>query len=476
MKLDIQLSGSAAALVSLALNLGDPYSASAVHVIAAGKVRRKLEEIMFSKRRDALALARWEHTPASVLEALCGASDEAIVVRLDKNQNTPAQAISKLYVAESLGSKRLSSKSGSGLTVLVAQHRHASLAVLKSIAQFESDEASLLAVSKNLAANSEVLSMLLSRFESSSILEALQKNISEHPSTSPQLLEQLYDKGDVYVKAAVIGHTNCSQRLIDQAVQEESVLIQRQLAADRRLSNEVISRLSLHQDKSVRCSVASNLSASKDVIKSLATDDSDVVRRAVASRSDLTAHSINSLINDPDVWVRQKLARNSIVPYRVLAKLSQDLQADVRRGVARNAKCSVKLLRVLAQDEDYWVRSAVAYQRRAPKQLLVELAEDTAVDVLSGVANNPNTPQKLLKKLTASTEADVRRGVILNQSAKRLTLLPLLEDAYYLHRLMLVANTKLKDKDKWHLCFDPDFQVRFTAFRYFANSFIKSSY
>jgi hypothetical protein len=106
---------------------------------------------------------------------------------------------------------------------------------------------------------------------------------------------------------------------------------------------------------------------------------------------------------------------------------------------------------------------------------LVELAKDTAVDVLSGVANNPNTPQKLLKTLTVSVEADVRRGVILNQSATRLTLLPFLEDAYYLHRLMLVTNRQLKDKDKWHLCFDPDFQVRFTAFRYFASHFIKSS-
>jgi hypothetical protein len=130
-------------------------------------------------------------------------------------------------------------------------------------------------------------------------------------------------------------------------------------------------------------------------------------------------------------------------------------------------------LRVLAKDNDDWVRSAVAYQSRTPKELLVGFAEETAVDVLSGVANNPNTPQRLLKNLTASVEADVRRGVILNQSATRLTLLPLLEDAYYLHRLMLVANNKLKDKDKWHLCFDPDFQVRFTAFRYFANGFIK---
>jgi len=461
---------SAEMLVNLALKAGDPYSAAAVHVISAGKDKHKLEEIMFSKRRNALALARWEHTPASVLEALCGVSDEAIVVRLNRNQNTPTQAISKHYVDESQ-----SSKSDSCLTVLVAQHRHTSPGILKNIAQFESDEASLLAVSKNFAANSEVLSMLLDRFESSSILEALQKNISEHPSTSSQLLEQLYGKGDVYVKTAVLGHANCPQRLIYQAVHEESILIQRQLAADRRLSNEVISHLSLHQDKTVRCAVASNLSASLDVVKSLASDAGDVVRRAIASRSDLPVQSINRLMNDRDIWVRQKLARNPVVPYRFLANLSKDTQADVRRGVARNPRCSVKLLRVLAKDDDDWVRSAVAYQRRTPKDLLVGFAEETAVDVLSGVANNPNAPQRLLKKLTASEEADVRRGVILNQSATRLTLLPLLEDAYYLHRLMLVANNKLKDKDKLHLCFDPDFQVRFKAFRYFANRFIKSS-
>jgi hypothetical protein len=464
----MDLPDSAAVLVDLALKAGDPYSAAAVHGIAVGVDKTKLEQVMFSKRRDALALARWEHAPASVLDALCGVADEAIVVRLDRNQNTPTLAISKLYVAESQRSK-----SGLSLTVLVAQHRHASPSILKNIAQFESDEESLLAVSKNLSASSEVLSILLGRFESSSILEALQKNISEHPSTSSQLLEQLYEKGDVYVKAAVIGHTNCPQRLINKAVHEESVLIKRPLASDKRLSHEVITCLSLHQNKSVRCAVAANVMASKGVIKLLASDESDVVRRAVASRLDLTAHVIGRLMNDLDVWVRQKLARNPIVPYEVLDKLSQDMQADVRRGVARNSRCPVKLLHVLVKDDDYWVRSAVAYQHRTPKRLLVGLAEDTAVDVLSGVANNPNTPQKLLKKLTASVEADVRRGVILNQSATRLTLLPLLEDAYYLHRLMLVANSKLKDKDKWHLCFDPDFQVRFTAFRYFANRFIK---
>jgi hypothetical protein len=34
----------------------------------------------------------------------------------------------------------------------------------------------------------------------------------------------------------------------------------------------------------------------------------------------------------------------------------------------------------------------------------------------------------------------------------------------------------LKDIDKWQLCFDPDFQVRFTAFKYFANRFVKSGH
>jgi hypothetical protein len=465
MAFDIAPPSSAAALVSFALKAGDPYSAAAVYELSVGKEKKQIEEVMFAERRDVLALARWEHTPASVLEALSNSNDNAVLVRLDKNQNTPTRVLSQLYLKKS--------KYSSSLRLLIAQHRHSSLGLLTNIVQFESDEACLLAVSKNLAADSEVLSVLLGRFESSSILEVLQKNISKHPSASSQLLEQLYNKGDVYVRAAVVGHINCTQRLIDAAVNDENELIKRQLAADKRLSGEVIFRLSLHQNKSVRSATASNASASKAVINSLLTDESDLVRRAIASRSDLTARSIKILMNDQDVWVRQKLARNSIVPYKVLEALSKDPQVDVRRGVARNPHCSVKLLKVLAEDVDFWVRSAVAYQRRTPKRLLQGLADDKAVDVLSGVANNPNTPQVILKKLIASKEADVRRGVILNLSATRKTLLPLLEDDYYLHRLMLVANSKLKDKDKWQLCLDPDFQVRFTIFKYFANRLIK---
>jgi hypothetical protein len=463
----MESSGSATALVNLALENGDAYSAAAVYMLADGECKEKLEFNMFDKRRNALLLARWEHTPASVLEALSSKSDGAITVRLDKNPNTSTLTLTKLYVDKSEAQKNL--------TVLIAQHKHTSLGILKRIAQFEHDVASLLAVSKNVTADADVFIVLLRRFAVHPLLEALQKNIAENPSAPAELLESIYDKGDEYVRAAVIGHGNCSLYLLNKALQERSVLIQRQVAADKRLSQDDMVRLSLSQDRLVRCALALNSSAPKQVVKRFVNDENELVRRAIASRHDLTTSSAMHLMEDHDVWVRQKLARNPIVPAWVMSQLAKDSHADVRRGVARNSRCPVALLKLLAVDEDYWVRSAVAYQHRSPKEVLKVLVEDTEVDVLSGVANNPKTPQNVLKKLATSIEPDIRRGVILNQSATRLTLLPLLEDAYYLHRLMLVTNPKLKDQDKRHLCLDPDLQVRFTAFRYFANQFAKNS-
>jgi hypothetical protein len=96
------------------------------------------------------------------------------------------------------------------------------------------------------------------------------------------------------------------------------------------------------------------------------------------------------------------------------------------------------------------------------------LAADSAIDVLSGVAANAHTPQDILRRLAQSDEADVRRGVILNPGAARATLQPLLEDPYFLHRVLLVGTPQLADSDKWGLRDDPDHAVRFEVFRWFA--------
>ena len=457
------------ALVRKAIETADIYSAAAVFDIANSNEQRKLECLMFSKRRNALLLARWEHTPASVLQALSenvlrssdnANVDTAILTRLEKNPNTPQRALSEQYESEKNTQKK------STFTVLIAQHQHTPIQVLKRIAQHANDIESLKAVSRNVSANASILGVLVNRMPLT-----FDKYVAAHLSASADLLMLIHDRGDVYARAAVMRHENCPRSLIEHAECKDdlALIALRQLAKDVRLSKKFLAKISASKDSAVRCGVASNLATPKTLVRQLLNDSSVAVRRAIASRNDLTIASIKVLMNDKDVWVRQWLARNLKLPCKLLKQLSLDAHVDVRRAVARNPHCPIELLDRLAKDESAWVRSAVAYQKRTPKRLLELLAEDAEVDVLSGVANNQHTPQKILQKLTLSAEADIRRGVILNANATRKTLLPLLEDSYYLHRLMLVTKPQLKEMDIWHLCDDPDFQVRFMAFRHFAN-------
>jgi hypothetical protein len=462
---------TAAALVDKAIASQDIYCAAAVHSLGSRAQQVALEQLMFSQRRDALSLASWEHTPASVLQALAshiassGDRHDALKMRLDKNANTPALALSQLYA-----SNTDCVKAPLKLSVLIAQHNNTPTEVLEKIVRFVGSAESLRAVSQNPAATAQLLSLLLQQQSQSTDYALLAKNVAANPATSSSVLEHIYAKGDVYARAAVIAHKHCPLALLKIALVANEHQVLRHLAADARLSAQVLGQLASNQDQQVRCAVATNMATPQIVIKRLINDSSPRVRRALASRTDLNKAFIKLLAKDADDWVRQRLARNPNVPGNLLKKLLVDVVADVRRAVARNVDCPVALLKVLAKDSDAWVRAGVSYQPKAPKSLMLKLAKDTDIDVLSGVAHNPHTPSAILHRLAASAEADVRRGVIMNSSAKRHHLLPMLEDPYYLHRLMLVGSHRLYAKDKWPLCDDPDFQVRFMAYRHFATA------
>jgi len=456
---EMKMQDSADALVKLAIKAGDPYVAAAVHELATGASKRQLEAQMMETRRTALSLARWEHTPASVLAALSGIGDDAVDLRLDKNPNTAAGVLSNLYVDAS-------NKRNLDLTKLIAQHRNSEAAVLKTIALYAEDADSLLALSKNPSANAEVLACLSTRLAEDELSVAVNKNIAQNISAPADLLERIYRQSDLHTQVAIIGHVNCPDALITEAMASEDLLVMRTLARDRRVNADVLRRYAGSEDAGVRCGVAGNETTPLSLIGVLAGDSSELVRREIASRQDLLPEHIAALATDADAWVRQRLARNAIAPLDVLKVLAADASTDVRRAVARNTQCPLELLELLAADGTAWVRAAVAYQHHSPAELLLALAEDEDVDVLSGVANNPNTPQQILEKLVASNEADVRRGVILNKAATRNTLLPLLEDPYYLHRILMVANPSMHELDKWNLREDPDYQVRFSVYRW----------
>ena len=174
---------------------------------------------------------------------------------------------------------------------------------------------------------------------------------------------------------------------------------------------------------------------------------------------------------------RARLGHWPADPRNVRVRPGIDADDEVRRAVTRNTNCPITLLEQLARDHCAWVRAGVAFQVNASSELMCRLFKEadieTDIDVLSGIASNPNTPSEIMLSLSQHKEADVRRGVILNPKAERATLLPLLQDSYYLHRILLVTNKRLNDSDRWFLHDDPDYRVRFLVFKWFADEFQK---
>lgn len=444
----------AASLISAALASNDVYQAVAVYEIAGADERRALRKIILGKRSQILALARWEHTPAAVLKVLAGIEDDGVRLRVKKNHRTSGATLTKLYKSESSLS----------LLRLIAQHRNTPVQVLEELAEYSDDEAILKAISLNPNSSSRALRCLSRRS-----IESCYAGIAGHAATTGDLLSVLYTVGNEYLRAAILSHPHCPLRVLSQAMKNGSVLMLRHLAGNHRISEAMLVRLSEHSDSTVRRAAISNPLFSQSRLAAFVQDSSVLVRRALAMRDDIPAELMLRLAKDEDHWVRQRAARHSSMLPALLASLARDIDPDVRRAVARNPACPDELLELLVKDANPWVRAAVAYQPSTSVRLLKLLALDRDVDVLSGVAANPNTPQMLLLSLTQHKEADIRRGVILNPRASMRTLRELLDDPYYLHRVLLANHPVIEDDDKWHLLDDPDPAVRFTTMRWFVN-------
>jgi len=453
-----KLPTSGSMLADVAIAADDVYSAAAVYAVASTWQQKALRSVMFGKRRDVLMLARWEHTPTAVLQAMWQGSDvlndHSVQLRLLRNANTPAQSLIK-------HSQQVNAQS---LLGLISQHPQAPAVLLKQIAVVDEDTEHLKSVCRNQAADSEVLQALLDRASAD-----FDRDIVANPHASAQMLHAIYRRGDPYVRAAVLGHQACPADLLDVATDDDELVVQRQLARDERLGLSKLQEFAKHEDAAVRATVAANRGYPAEQLSIFVVDTSPAVRRALAAREDLSDSLMRQLSGDEDAWVRQWLGRNPALRLDLMWELAADPVLDVRRAVARNTHCPAILLEKLAADESGWVRAAVAYQSNAGRELMMQLFRDTDIDVLSGVASNPKTPMALLKRLAKHEDADVRRGVILNPTVKREVLLPMLEDPYYLHRVLLTGHKKLTEADKWPLHEDPDNRVRFSVFKWFAD-------
>ncbi|WP_051056995.1 hypothetical protein [Methylophaga lonarensis] len=315
---------SADELIDCALAMADIHSAAAVFELASGTRQQALQSILCSQRRHMLKLARWEHTPAAVLKMLADIDDKAVRLRIDKNPGTQADTLNNLYQAQ---------RQDPQLQELLVQHQHCPASVLTNIAAATDSIDMLSLVAAHDHADADMLLSLEQRFPGQFDTE-----LATHPATPAELLQRLFMRGNVYLRAAVLAHESCPEALLEIAAEETDGIVLRHLAANPRTQTTTLEMLADHAEVSVRRSVAANASTPKALLGKLIKDPADAVRRAVAAREDLSSAQRQQLITDPDNWVRQWLAHNPSIEVPELGQLAVDEESEVRRAVARNSK------------------------------------------------------------------------------------------------------------------------------------------
>lgn len=447
------------ALVNWVIEKKDPYSALALHPFVTDEFKKKLEHILFAKKRLKFVFATTQYTPESVLNVLASESNEQVRVRILKHPNTAAKTIERLY------------RNGSSekLRVLIAAHSNTPVNVLEEI-EWQGLEKVRVALCGNRNTPLTVINELLI---DSSLQE--KKNIVKNQLLNEQVLETLWNEGDEYLRAEVVAHRSCPESLIVKAIKSQYVIERQKLASNPVIGNVIRHRLLMDDAPRVRAAIVRNQEVSEDELQKLCDDPSAQVRRNEARRNGLSESVIAQLASDDDIWVRRWLARNARTSKKVLSKLAIDEDENVRRSVARNASCPRKLLRKLADDNSAWVKAGVALRPDISREILLRLIDDQDIDVQSAIGSNPNTPVKILKRIAKSSDHDVRRSVILNKKVTAKVLELFIEDPYPLNRVILASRLKFNRQANWQLANDPDQEVRFSAISTFAMQMVKDN-
>ena len=134
------------------------------------------------------------------------------------------------------------------------------------------------------------------------------------------------------------------------------------LLENNNASPEMIEELAEDKDKYLRQEVAKHPNATADILKKLAEDEDGIVRWAVAMNPKTPVDILRKLAEDGYRAVRYEVAKNPSTPAEALMKLAEDEDEDVRWGVASNPNTPIDILRKLAEDGNRAVRGYAVSQ------------------------------------------------------------------------------------------------------------------
>ena len=428
----------------------DPFLAAACHPYTNPQDLQSLESVLFATTKMKLHFAGASYTPASVLHSLAADGNRRIRLRVAKHPATTGVTLEELARSEI----------EEDISTRIAGHANASQDMLEKLYEIHLNSP---VVRRALCNNPRTPHCVLRGLAVQASLAEL-KGLVRNAEADEVILQQCWDKKDVFLQAEVATHPNCPPDLRNLAERTPQPLVRRKLAQNPALANEVLTHLLIDDEAQVRAAAVRALSA--PMMAALAPnrfEPSRQVRRDQARRTGLPVPWINRLACDTDSWVRRLIARNQNTPEETMCHLADDPVTEVRRGVARNPMCTIKLLLQLAHDPHPWVRAGVALRADISERLIFELSRGGDIDVLSALGQNPSTPKKILGSIARHENRDVRRAVILNEGAPRSVLNRLLEDSYPINRLLLARHQNLSNDDLERLMFDPEPTVRFAG-------------
>jgi len=190
-------------------------------------------------------------------------------------------------------------------------------------------------------------------------------NLSESQNASPEILEELAEDEDKYVRRGVAEHPSTPAEILMKLAEDEDKWVRQNVVENPRTPVEVLVRLAEDKDEDVRRGVAENPNTPSEALRKLAEDKDEYMRYGVAMNSSTPVELLRKLAEDIHCDVRCGVAENPNTPSEILRKLAKNKEWEVRREVAENPSTPVEVLRKLTEDQDEWVREAA---RRRLKQ------------------------------------------------------------------------------------------------------------
>ena len=159
------------------------------------------------------------------------------------------------------------------------------------------------------------------------------------------------------------------------------------LLENNNASPEIIEELAEDEDSYVRKEVAKNPNTPVEILRKLAGDKGANVKYSVAKNPKTPVDILRKLAEDKDWRARAGVPRNPNTPVDILIKLAEDVYSGVRYEVAMNPNTPAEVLKKLAEDEDDSTRYNVARNPNTPVEALRKLAMDEDDDVSYNAEN-----------------------------------------------------------------------------------------